>query len=204
MNPTDIAQQIAEAQLQKLLLENAKLQTELSRPAQGSAWLQLLVQFVPLITALVSVCALLWGVYQYTSQQEKDRVQRAEQAKKDVETGEREFMKPWLESQRTTYLDSLKAAEIIANSVDAQERTTALQAFWRLYHGRMVLVETTNVSGAMVAIGDCLKKNPICSSDQLNTLTRALSTAIKDSMAATAKMSYQEFSSNQFRYMPPP
>jgi hypothetical protein len=64
----------------------------------------------------------------------------------------------------------------------------------------MILVETKSVSGAMVQYGYCLDGSESCSKNEMNTRCRALATAMAASMAATAKMKFQQFAANQFRY----
>ncbi|MDH4064506.1 MAG: hypothetical protein OEW19_08900, partial [Acidobacteriota bacterium] len=115
-------------------------------------------------------------------------------------TAEREFMKPWLESQRDIYEQALTAAAAAANARDAKDRATAEERFWQLYHGRMITVETREVSGGMVQVGRCLDGSDACDVDEMNARTRALATAMAGSMAATARMSYREFAENQFHY----
>ncbi len=64
----------------------------------------------------------------------------------------------------------------------------------------MILVETKSVSGAMVRFGRCLDGSETCSRAEMNERCRALATAMADSMAATAKMTFKEFADNKFRY----
>ena len=109
-------------------------------------------------------------------------------------------MKPWLETQRETYQDALMAAATIPNSEDPKAKKRAIDDFWRLYQGKMILVETKSVSGAMVQYGYCLDGSEFCSKGEMNTRCRALATAMAASMAATAKMTFQQFAANQFRY----
>ncbi len=148
-----------------------------------------MTQMIPMLTAIVAVAGFLWGVFQYQDQQSKNR-----------ETQEREFMRPWLESQRGIYLQALSAAATIANSDDTEKLTQAKEQFWQLYQGKMILVETTSVSGAMVHFGGCLDGSDTCSPAVMNTRCRALATAMAESMAATAKMTFNELAENQFRY----
>src|SRR5690349_757200 len=163
-----------------------------------------LSNMVPIITALVSVAGFLWGVYEFTSEQAKNRDAETAQQKREADLAERELMKPWLESQRQIYSQSLSAAAIVANSADSEKVKTATEEFFELYQGQMILVETKDVSAAMVGFGKCLNGSDQCSRADMNTRCRALGTAMATSMARTAKMTYQEFASNQFRYEPSP
>ena len=109
-------------------------------------------------------------------------------------------MKPWLESQREIYSQALSAAATIANSEDTEMAKQATEQFWQLYQGKMILVETTSVSDAMVRFGRCLDGSETCGRDEMNRRCRALATAMAESMAATAKMTFNQFVDNQFQY----
>jgi hypothetical protein len=175
------------AQLEQIRWTNEKLKlevAELRRPSHP-----LLAQAIPAVTALVAVAGFLWGVAQYGEEQEKSQ-----------ETAAREFMKPWLESQREIYMQALSFAATVANSDTPSERKQATDSFWQLYQGKMILVETKSVSGAMVQFGYCLNGSSPCTRDEMNSRTRDLATAMAESMAATAKMTFKEFSANQFKY----
>lgn len=200
MDELSIAQKQDVAQLRKLELENAKLEFELKKHEKAPAWYYFPIQLVPLITAMVSVAGFLWGVVQYTNEQQKNRIDRDTQSRQANQTAEREFMKPWLESQRSIYLEALTAVAIAANSEESNERSVAEKQFWQLYHGRMILVETKAVSNAMVSFGRCLDGTDTCNSTEKNTRAKRLATVMAESMAATANMSYQQFSDNKFRY----
>lgn len=187
--PDDTESKLQLAQLEKVQLENEKLKLELVEVRRGKPWYRIPIELVPIITALIAIAGFLYGVIQYRDQQSKNR-----------EAAEREFMKPWLESQRDIYSQSLLAATMAANTNDPEKRKQAAEEFWRLYQGEMILVETKSVSGAMVHFGNCLSGKETCSRDEMNARCRALATAMAESMAATAKMTYQEFKDNQFRY----
>ena len=110
-------------------------------------------------------------------------------------------MKPWLENQRDLYRKALSAAGTLANTENTATRLQASEDFWRLYHGEMILVETLPVKDAMVAFGKCLEGSRIvCSKIDMNELSHKLGTAMADSMAATARMTYQDFASIKFKY----
>jgi hypothetical protein len=188
------------AQLEQVQLENERLKLELAEHRKGKPWYHILTQMVPIITALVAIAGFWWGVVQYRDQQTKNRLAQESQSLREGETAEREFMKPWLESQRETYLQALSAAAAVANSDDLEKRNQATEEFWRLYQGKMILVETKSVSGAMVHFGACLDGTDTCSRAEMNVRCRALATAMAESMAATSKMTFKEFVANQFRY----
>ena len=188
------------SQLEQVRLKNEKLKLELTEISKGKPWYHVLTQMVPLTTAFVAIAGFWWGVVQYRDQQTKNRIAQKSQSLREGETAEREFMRPWLENQREIYVQALSAAATVANSDDPEKRQQATEEFWRLYEGKMILVETKSVSGAMVHFGGCLGRTDTCSRAEMNGRCRALATAIAESMAATAKMTFKEFAANQFRY----
>lgn len=159
---------------------------------------------IPIVTTVLAVAGFLWGVYQYTSEQAKNRDTQIIQQKREADLAEQELMKPWLDSQRQIYSRALSAAATVANSDDGEKVKTASEEFFELYQGQMILVETTDVSAAMVKFGNCLDGSDKCERAEMNTRCRALGTAMATSMAKTARMTYQEFAANQFRYEPSP
>jgi hypothetical protein len=106
-----------------------------------------------MITAFVAISGFAWGLVQYGREQEKNRNAQHGQSIREQETAEREFMRPWLETQRATYQEALIAAATVPNTEDPKARKQATDDFWRLYQGKMILVETKSVSGAMVQYG---------------------------------------------------
>jgi len=187
---SNIEQPMRSAQLEELRLRNEKLKIELDELRKGKPWYQTPIQFVPLATALVAIAGFWWGLVRYQDDQQKAQVAR-----------EREFMKPWLENQRDIYRKALSAAGSLANTENAQTRKKAAEEFWSLYHGEMILVETTTVTTAMVSFGLCLNGSEIkCEKKKLDELAHKLGTAMAESMSATAGMTFEEFSSNQFKY----
>ena len=169
----------------------------------GIKWYQRLLQFVPLLTALVSVAGFLWGIQVYRNAQDDNRAASKKRAELENTTREREFMTPWLESQRKTYEEALDAAATAATSSDPKLRAAANDLFWQFFYGRMILVETTTVSSAMQDVGTCLRREGFCTDKQKTNRTLKLASAMAVSMAATAKMTYEEFAKNQFRYDTP-
>jgi hypothetical protein len=188
------------AQLEQLQLRNERLKFKLASVGRQKPWYTVPTQMSAMITALVAFAGFAWGLVQYGREQRRNREALHDQSVREQETAEREFMKPWLESQRETYLQALTAAGTIPNSEDSKARKQATDDFWRLYQGKMILVETKSVSGAMVHYGHCLDGTEVCDREELNTRCRALATAMAGSMAATAKMTFKEFADNQFRY----
>jgi len=174
---------------------------QLEELRKGKPWYQIPIQFVPIATALIAIAGFWWGLVRYQVDEQKAREGQKELSKREQVSREREFMKPWLENQRDIYRKALSAVGTVANTEDSETRRKAAEVFWSLYHGEMILVETTSVTDAMVAFGNCLEGSKIiCKKPVLNTRSHALGSAMHDSMAATAKMTFEEFAAAQFKY----
>jgi hypothetical protein len=188
------------AQLEQIRLQNQKLALELAGLKKGKPWYHVLTNVVPIITALIAIAGFWWGLIRYQDEQQRNRLEQEKQSLREEETAEREFMKPWLDNQRDTYQQAIAAASTIANSDNPATRRQAAEEFWRLYQGKMILVETKAVSAAMVDFGHCLDGSDTCTRFEMNRRCRILATAMAESMAATAKMTFKEFAENQFKY----
>jgi len=187
-------------ELQRAQLENERLRLELHSMKRGVPWYKLPAEMVPIVTALLAIIGFVWGVVQYKDEQSKNRVAQEVQSGRDKIAAERAFMQPWLESQRNTYAKALATAAEVANASDAARRQRATEEFWKIYHGEMIPVETKSVSGAMVNFGRCLDGTESCDREEMNSRCRALGSATAESMAATARMTYEEFAQNRFKY----
>jgi hypothetical protein len=192
------------ARLEQIQLENNKLKLELAELRKRKSWS---TQMVPIITALVAAGGLLIGVSQFVTDQ-------ATQHKQEQETANRQIMQPWLDSQRDFYQQALSAASTAITSGDPKKKRQATEEFWQLYYGKMILVETESVSTLMVTLGKCLNGSDPCSKVKIgecpngsdpcskHDLLLGLGTAMAKSMADTARMTYKQFSDNQFKYSP--
>jgi hypothetical protein len=187
-------------QLEHAQLELQKLKEELIQLKKGKTWYEAVGQTAGLLTVLVAALGFWFGIYQYAHQQRENRAAQALQFNREKDTLERELMKPWLENQRSIYLRALAAAATIANTDDQMKRKAVMEEFWTLYHGQMVLVETKSVSGGMVKFGNCLNGLAVCDRAEMNSRSRALATAMAESMGGTARMTFAEFVANQFQY----
>jgi hypothetical protein len=199
MAKANLQDELQLAQLEKLQLENEKLKQELKDRGKSKPWHAVLIQFVPFISALVAVAGFLWGVYQYQAQQTRNLTAQKLQSERELETAQRDLMTPWLDSQREIYQQALTAAATVGNASNPEELERAKTEFWNLYHGKMILVETQEVADGMIRFGNCIKSG--CNSAKLNEQLHQLATAMANSMAATAQMTYEEFSANQFQYI---
>jgi hypothetical protein len=197
-----VEQERQAAQLKQVQLQNEKLALDLADLKNGKPWYHLPAQLVPLVTALIAIAGFWLGLMRYQDEQQKNRFEQERQSLREEENRQRDFMKPWLDNQRDIYQQALTAAATIANTDKPETRREATEDFWRLYQGKMILVETKTVSDAMVQFGICLDGSVACNRSEMNDRCRILATAMADSMAATAKMTFKEFADNQFKYIP--
>jgi hypothetical protein len=199
-----------EAELQKLRLEIQKLTLDVAG-ARKFARLDVALRLMPTATILVTVLGFMFTVWQYRTEQAKNRLaseqqagkeaaERAERARKDTETAQREFMRPLLEKQQELYFEAATAAATIVSTRDAAERRKAEGKFWILYRGPLVMVESTDVSGAMKKFGRCLTGEDPCDAGELNDRSLALASTLETSMLKTWNAKPDEFIKGQFVY----
>jgi hypothetical protein len=208
--PDDSNERRPTAELEKLELEIEKLRREIASSVKLERF-DLAIKLLPSLTVIVTVLAFGFSVWQYRMDQQARRVtaehqlaeesaERAEAAQHELETEQRQFMKPLLEKQQTLYFEASSAASIIASSSDRGERIQAVNTFWKLYWGPLVMVESTDVSGAMKSFGHCLTEEDHCNSDELKHRSLALASALEDSMLKTWKANPGDFTNQQFVY----
>lgn len=198
------------AQIEKLKLENEKLKLELEAMKQGKG-LGVFIPYLPLITVLVTIAGFGFGIYQYRAQQQanretqieqsrKDREAREIQSRKDTEAAQREFMKPLLQNQLSLYLQATAAAATISTSTDPVERNKAMNDFWRLYEGPLIMVESKEVSGAMVAFGDCLDEPGSCDKKETSKRAHAIASRMQESLLRSWNTNPENFAADKFTY----
>jgi len=83
-----------------------------------------------------------------------------------------------LQTQLTLYLQAASAAATIARSTDDAEKKKAMNDFWRLYQGPLIIVESKEVSDAMVKFGSCLDAIESCSQTEISQ--RALASRMQE------------------------
>jgi len=190
----EIALQAAE--LERARLENEKLRLELAdlKNKRGRWLSELGGRVVAIVTTLLAIGGFVWGILQFQLEQRENRASQQRQA-------EREFMKPWLESQWDSYMKALAAATTLATSEDSEKVKQASDEFWVFYYGKMILVETRDVSKAMVRFGHCLDGTDTCDKSERKGRALQLASAMAKSLAETAGMTYEQFAANQFQYV---
>lgn len=200
-----------EAQSEKLKLETEKLKLEIERLKREGARVRSMSSYVPLISVLVTVAGLGFGIYQYRAQQiqnresqerlaNQEREARTAQSVKDKDNAQREFMKPLLEKQLALYFEASSAAATIARTTDQLKKKKAIDNFWRLYSGPLVIVESMEVSGAMKRFSRCVDGTEMCDQAEMNDRALALATAFQKSMLRSWNLKPEHFAADKFQY----
>jgi hypothetical protein len=112
----------------------------------------------------VAVLVSIWFTYyQYGNSLRKEKQDRDERAKHDMEQKEREIQsalresqKPFLERQLDLYLQASGTASKLSTLENGPARDEARKRFWQLYWGELSLVEDKEVEAAMVHFGRAL------------------------------------------------
>jgi hypothetical protein len=185
-------------ELERLTLENQKLKTELDR-MRPSLW-DGIQRLSPLLGSALAVAAFVFGVVQYLGQQERERATRENELARQAAARDQEFMKPLWERELATYFLASETVATIARSTDAIKRRDALEQFWQLYDGQLVIVESKALSGAMVSFGACLDGTTQCSDHELQRRGRGVSSAIQAAIQEHADLRLSEFSKDKFQY----
>ena len=183
----------------KLELEVEKLSLD-EAAARRIQRFELVLQLMPSLTIIVTVLGFAFTVWQYTNEQAANRAAAERQAVRDAEASQREFMKPLLDKQQQLYFDAATAAATIASSSSTADRQRAEDRFWTLYWGPLVMVESTEVSGAMKAFGRCLSGEEKCGDLEVRNRSLMLASALETSILKTWNARPDEFIKGQFIY----
>jgi hypothetical protein len=201
----------AELQLDRQRLETEKLKLEVAALKRQSAQSRSLSGYIPLISVLVTVAGFGFGIYQYRAQQiqnreSQERLARQEsearerQAVTDKEHAQREFMKPLLDKQLSLYFEASATAATIVKTTDEAERKKAINNFWRLYYGPLVMVESQDVSGAMKSFGFCLDGTEQCDENDLRERALALATSLQKALLNSWNTKPEDYTKDKFQY----
>ncbi|MEI8019463.1 MAG: hypothetical protein WCH39_14760 [Schlesneria sp.] len=106
-NPISKEQDLSKAQLKQVELQNEKLELELANMRGRKPWYAGLIELLPIISTLLTIAGFWGGIWQYLHQENLHNLDRKK-------TAEQEFMKPWLENQRSIYTEALSAATEVA------------------------------------------------------------------------------------------
>jgi hypothetical protein len=115
----------------------------------------LMDNYAPIIAASISVVGVFVGIYvglqQFKKQQDYNRDQLKVQS-------EQELKRKYWEEQIAIYKEACDAVATIASAVRMEEVQAQCKTFWRLYWGRMSLIENQAVAAAMISYGKQLKR----------------------------------------------
>jgi hypothetical protein len=133
-------QTLEAAQLEKLQLEIKKLQMDLNARLS-----QRLAAWTPVLSSLIAVVGLLFGIHNYFTNQAADRQKQAdaqEAAQRALEAArDSDARRSLWEKQLGLYFEASNAAAVIATAIDEDSRKKATAEFWRLYWGPLAVVE---------------------------------------------------------------
>lgn len=123
------------------------------------------------------------------------------------QNNEREFRRPLWDRQLALYFEASEAAAKVASLPDGRQRTEALNKFWSLYLGPLVIVEDDkNVADAMVNFGNCFvhpgenaPRNP-CSAGEISNRSLHLAERCRISIATSWDTKFQNLISKQPKY----
>jgi hypothetical protein len=189
----------ASLESRKLELEVEKLGLDVAS-ARRIQRVELVLRLMPSLTIMVTVLGFAFSVWQYSSEQAKGRQAAERQAVREAEASQRDFMKPLLDKQQQLYFEAATAAATIASSSDPGQRRQAVEKFWSLYWGPLVMVESTDVSGAMKAFGSCISGAEKCSESDVQNRSLALASALETSIMRTWNAKPEDFVKGQFVY----
>jgi hypothetical protein len=185
--------------LRKQELEVEKLALDVAAAKRIRRY-ELMLQLMPSLTIIVTVLGFAFSVWQYTTEQEKSRQAEERQAIRDAEASQREFMKPLLDKQQQLYFEAATAASTFATSSDPKQRHEAQDKFWALYWGPLVMVESTEVSDAMMAFGRCVSGEEKCAESEVRNRSLKLASTLEQSILKTWNTRPEEFIKGQFVY----
>lgn len=191
------ARALLESRKLELEVEKLSLDVASKRRIQGY---ELVLRLMPSLTIMVTVLGFGFSVWQYSSEQAKGREAAERQAIREADASQREFMKPLLDKQQELYFEAATAAAMIASSSDPTERKQAETKFWTLYWGPLVMVESTDVSGAMKAFGRCINGEEECSGSEVHSRSLTLASALEESILKSWNAKPEDFMEGQFVY----
>lgn len=184
----------------QLELQVKKLEFEIEDLRSNLVWERRFARYTPLLSMVLAVLGFGFGVLQFRLQQQDAIIAIERQTNADSKRALREFMQPILAKQIQIYFDASEAAATIARTQDPKARAKAVDTFWRLYQGPLVMLESQDVSGAMKRFGDCLSNEPACSGAQLRDLSLSLATAFQKDMTSSWELSPTQFTERSFQY----
>jgi hypothetical protein len=122
--------------------------------------------FIKASGPLLVLAGIVIGLDQYNTNLEEDRITQAARYKNILTQAKIDARKPFLEAQLSLYLDVTNITAGIAQSLDED----AIDRFWQLYKGSLVLVENKAVEQAMAEFGKILREESLTDDKRKNLL----------------------------------
>ena len=138
-------------------------------------------EFSKAATPLVAVGAFLWGIWTYQDTARRELAQQATADRQFGETRRIEATKPYLERQLQLYTEAVEVTAGLAVA-SPKERLTLEPRFWKLYWGKLALVEDEDVAGAMVRMGEILL-DPEATQEQISQAALDIAHACRNDIA---------------------
>ena len=182
----------ASLEIEKLALEVHRLRLEVDRGLHSDFWTWA-GRASPIIATLLAVVGFLSGVKQYSDRQQQ-------QSRQEIESRDREFLRPLWERELGLFFRASEGVASIATSKPGPARQPAEAEFWKLYHGPLAIVESREISGAMVQFGMCLDGTANCDQGDLEARSKALATAFQKKVEDSTKLRLSEYSKDKFQY----
>jgi hypothetical protein len=113
--------------------------------------------FIKASGPLLVLVGIVVGVHQYKTNLEEDRKTQVVRHENIITQAKIDARKPFFEMQLSVYLEVTNVTARIARSLNKK----AIDRFWELYKGPMILVENKAVEKAMVEFGNFLKMKGI-------------------------------------------
>ena len=202
--------------LEHTRLENEKLRLEIEELKRPVGITGKIEKFIPIITALIAVIGVWFGVYQYFDQQQKEVEKRKDEEKERLQSFESELRrandsrelelrKPFWEKQLELYFAASEAAATISTSSDPVHRRAAEAKFWNLYWGPLAIVEDAGmkkpedavIESAMVRFGWCLDGTEECSRAELKQRSLSLAHKLRESVGKSWDVKFADLSSKK-------
>ena len=185
------------AELERLQLENEKLKLEID---SLKSRLDRIAKLLPYGGFVIAVTGVFIGIWQYKEQQRLDREQRTTQSARQAEDARREFMKPLQEQLLKLSMEASSAAATLATTKNTNERANAVNTFWRLYQGPLIMVEDKQLSAAMVRFGHCLDGSEQCDKTTMESRARAIGSSGMLAVLNSYKSRPDDFLNDRFIY----
>lgn len=112
-------------------------------------WVDRTIGNAGVLGAFFTILALVWAVYQYRDQQEKNREAAAKQLLSEQWSRDRDFLRPLWERQIGLYFEITELAAAIAVAEPGEARSAATNRLWVLQNGPLVLVAPAEVTKAL-------------------------------------------------------